>query len=447
VNKSILDGGGSGRVVEARCGYRAGGIDGFVIRNGETGIYCSLFSPTIANNSVSVNTQYGIYCWDSSPSITNNVLSGTGPYGIWCEYYSSPSITNNVVSGNGLYGIYCYWEASPVVTNNTVVGNGTGIRCDMSSPPITNTILAFNGTGVYRSGGSPVLRSNCVYNPGGTNYSGLSAGAGDIRADPLFVNRAEGDFHLLPGSPCIDAGLDSAVPAWLLTDLDGKPRVSGTRVDIGAYESQPPKTSIADARGGTDGTPVSLRGAVVTAAWADVLYVEQPDRACAVRVEKAGHGLSVGQIASITGRMSTTADGERFVQATSVSGAPGAVLPPLDMSLRSVGGGPTADYSASGGTGQAGVIGGAGLNNIGLLVRTAGRVTFVDPGGQFFNVWDGSPVKDSEGREGVRVYAPGLTLPGAGEFVVVTGISSCVKSGQQLYPLLRVRTQGDMVAL
>ncbi|MGQ9809137.1 MAG: choice-of-anchor Q domain-containing protein [Armatimonadota bacterium] len=253
---------------------------------------------------------------------------------------------------------------------------------------------------------------------------------------------------MLPGSPCIDAGLDSAVPAWLLTDLDGKPRVSGTRVDIGAYESQPPKTSIADARGGTDGTPVSLSGAVVTAAWADVLYVEQPDRACAVRVEKAGHGLSVGQIASITGRMSTTADGERFVQATSVSGAPGAALPPLDMSLRSVGGGPTADYSSSGGTGQAGVTGGAGLNNIGLLVRVTGKVTAIAPDRSWLTVWDGSAVKDADGNDGVRcISSTGIPARvNAGDMVSVTGVVSVAKTGQTVYPVLLMRSGTDIVA-
>jgi len=44
------------------------------------------------------------------------------------------------------------------------------------------------------------------------------------------------DFHLLPGSPCISAG----DPDYPLdpdeTDLDGKPRVIGGRVDMGAYE-------------------------------------------------------------------------------------------------------------------------------------------------------------------------------------------------------------------
>jgi hypothetical protein len=55
----------------------------------------------------------------------------------------------------------------------------------------------------------------------------------------LFVDRANGDLHLQAASPCIDAGYDPAVTAGE-TDLDGKPRILGAHVDIGAYESAAP---------------------------------------------------------------------------------------------------------------------------------------------------------------------------------------------------------------
>jgi len=60
------------------------------------------------------------------------------------------------------------------------------------------------------------------------------------------------DFHLLPGSPCIDAGRNGVVPAGIETDLDGNPRFvddpcktdSGSGdpplVDMGALERQSP---------------------------------------------------------------------------------------------------------------------------------------------------------------------------------------------------------------
>jgi hypothetical protein len=45
-----------------------------------------------------------------------------------------------------------------------------------------------------------------------------------------------GDYHLLPNSPCINAGDPDYVPEPNETDLDGLPRVIGGRIDMGAYE-------------------------------------------------------------------------------------------------------------------------------------------------------------------------------------------------------------------
>ena len=43
---------------------------------------------------------------------------------------------------------------------------------------------------------------------------------------PLFADVANGDFHLLPGSPGIDAGNNTALPAGTTTDLGGAPRLA-----------------------------------------------------------------------------------------------------------------------------------------------------------------------------------------------------------------------------
>jgi predicted outer membrane repeat protein len=54
---------------------------------------------------------------------------------------------------------------------------------------------------------------------------------------PMFIDTANGNYHLSPCSPGIDAG-DSTVwtPAGLNTDYDGQSRILGTNVDIGPYE-------------------------------------------------------------------------------------------------------------------------------------------------------------------------------------------------------------------
>src|SRR5262249_2737152 len=72
--------------------------------------------------------------------------------------------------------------------------------------------------------------------------------SGNFGADPLFVRNPNpaatvpdyGDLHLQPGSPCIDKGDNSAVPAGLHADLDGNQRIANggvsLTVDLGVYE-------------------------------------------------------------------------------------------------------------------------------------------------------------------------------------------------------------------
>jgi hypothetical protein len=67
--------------------------------------------------------------------------------------------------------------------------------------------------------------------PGAT----LDWGDGNIVVPPMFADPENGDLHLVPGSPCIDAG-DPSYAAPGLTDMDGEARVWAGRVDMGADE-------------------------------------------------------------------------------------------------------------------------------------------------------------------------------------------------------------------
>jgi hypothetical protein len=61
-------------------------------------------------------------------------------------------------------------------------------------------------------------------------FKGSWEGEGNISLDPLFAINE--DYHLLPSSPCIDAGID----AGIYLDRDRVTRPQGTGFDIGAYE-------------------------------------------------------------------------------------------------------------------------------------------------------------------------------------------------------------------
>ncbi len=190
-------------------------------------------SPTIANNTIRGNIATysgvgggggGIYCNSGEPVIVNNTIAA-----------------NNATYGTGGGGICCGNGSSPRILNNTIVENvaldGGGIWCGSyaSTPVISNNIMAFNSSGIYKVSGTPILRNNCLYNPGSYDYSGLGGGTGDLLADPLMLAAHYGQVHLMAGSPCIDGGDDGAVQAGQ-TDMDGEPRRQGAHVDIGADE-------------------------------------------------------------------------------------------------------------------------------------------------------------------------------------------------------------------
>lgn len=135
--------------------------------------------------------------------------------------------------GGGVYGDSTVGASS--LTNCTIVGNaaaGTGGGVDNEGNGAMQNCLVYYNTAPTGSNYANIKLNVCCTMPT------LTGDLGSITNAPLFVNLAGGDFHLLPWSPCINAGNNSYAAA--AADLDGNPRVIAGTVDIGAYEFQSP---------------------------------------------------------------------------------------------------------------------------------------------------------------------------------------------------------------
>jgi hypothetical protein len=230
------------------------------------------FTATVVNNDITVNnlTQCGgidVVVGGgavATATIDRNRIHGVDfDYGIVVRNFgNNPGqpgglltalVTNNLVYGqNGNTGAPGGLVASAdgnnaalavQLVNNTVADGRIGVlvsaRTDLGASitgGLFNNILAFHSQyGIGIDNGLPGFANGHNLTYGNASPDFFLAGPVTLTVDPKFANRAAGDYTLLRGSPAIDTGLDSALPASVTQDLKGNPRRVGI-VDIGAYE-------------------------------------------------------------------------------------------------------------------------------------------------------------------------------------------------------------------
>lgn len=257
-------------------------LDGFMIVNGigkllnpndwrGGGVYNYKASPTIRNCIFRYNiANYGgaIYNENSSPTVTNCFFYANGASYDGAAIYnksSSPLVANCIFDSNTGNdcggGMYNHHHSLSVVINcifyDNIAGDGGGAVFNHStSPTFTNCTFYYNlafdyGSGMFNHNSSPII-TNCIfwynwpndeiYNLGTSNpvvtYSDIMngyIGTGNIQSNPGFVDEVGRDLRITFSSPCHNSG-DNNAPHLPDTDVDGEPRVSYDKVDMGADE-------------------------------------------------------------------------------------------------------------------------------------------------------------------------------------------------------------------
>ena len=204
----------------------------------------------------------------AGPLPTDNLAYGLlHPAAVYVDSAASLTAINNLFVTHPLEIATGVWARGPVVlVGNTFVTDGTwtsrGVYLGGDYGLLVNNIFhignADDSIGISVSGGTsvtliandfyiknlikkfvevdpiPVLNLNMLNQ---CNWPGCQQAQGNIGEDPGFVGLS--DYHLAPGSPCIDRGADASV--WfdepeIYIDFDGDARPQGEGWDIGFDE-------------------------------------------------------------------------------------------------------------------------------------------------------------------------------------------------------------------
>lgn len=211
--------------------YVGGGVYGGTL------VGCDIFDNRTWGQSYAHPPGYGYGAGVANALLKNCRVHDNGPE--WSSY----------TVGGGLYGCYAF--------NSLIYSNRAGGGAGAYFSTLVNCTVVHNSNSAPGLGGGPALDrcgglNTICYDNSPVNYSSDSAfsnsctfplpstGAGNITNPPSFLGQAGGvGYRLNINSPCIDAGNNAYATNSI--DLDGRPRMVGGVVDMGAFEYQGPE--------------------------------------------------------------------------------------------------------------------------------------------------------------------------------------------------------------
>jgi hypothetical protein len=151
------------------------------------------------------------------------------------SFFVNNAVYKNDTKNEGQGQLWIQFADSNVVTNNIFVAARNSVLISSDAGNVNN-ILDHN---LYLTRGGPEdvgITWNGRELDTFAKYQAVTGqDAHGVFGDPRFVLPGS-DFHLLAGSPAIDAG--SLVPGQLAPfDFDGRPRPQGAAPDLGAFEA------------------------------------------------------------------------------------------------------------------------------------------------------------------------------------------------------------------
>jgi len=353
-------------------------------------------SQVIVNQKTTVGTN-----WDVS--LGTNLQFDAGSTG---NVVLSNSGANGVVVADGVRFIYKGDVTAPVMTSALVVSTQSYVT---STTTLQASWSGYDGESAitkyrYAVGSSPGMADVKPWTDAGTATLATISGLSLQYNHTYYVSARAVNGAGLTSNPCNSTGV---TVARIVTD----PNL---------------------AKASADGDVLSLSAAVVTGGFTGRLYIEDLNRISGLRVESST-AVVPKQKVQVFGTLGIANNCERSLLNCTV--IPGVVGPeevkPVAMIGKSLGGAELVGRAP-------GITGGKGLNNVGLLVRIAGKVSKAVPDGFYLD--DGSKMTDETGYAGVKVWTGVAGSAAENSYVKVTGVVSCRQAPNGvIYPQVLTR--------